>query len=158
MIPRGEILDARRRGEPIPSLEEEDLLVLGALADAVRREEIGDEVKLHLQRRPADLEIIHGTGIGLLRAVAIARITRSKGARIGVDWAECGFEIAQVALGFGANELVGPIQSKRGLPIADEAVRKIKGQGMVAERLLKKREIEGLIVRCRRKPVFVEDP
>lgn len=135
-------------------LEGEDFLVLGALADAVRREEIGEEVVIHTERVPEDLPIVHGKGIELLRAVALARITGPAKARIAVDWSECGFEIAQVALGFGASELVGPIQSKRGLPIAEDAARKVKGQGMVAEKLLKKKEIEALVTRCRRKPVF----
>jgi hypothetical protein len=156
MIPRADVIEARRRGE-ILDVQNEDLLVIGALADAVRKEEVGDEVKIHTSGAPEGLVLVRGSGLELLRATALARIRSTRGARIGVDWSECGFEIAQVALGFGASELVGPIQNKRGLPIADDATRKIKGQGMVAEKLLKKKEIEGLVTRCRRKPIFAED-
>ena len=35
-------------------------------------------------------------------------ITGPRGARVRVDWTRCGLELAQVALGFGADELVGP--------------------------------------------------
>ncbi|HEX7602286.1 MAG TPA: hypothetical protein VF316_11800, partial [Polyangiaceae bacterium] len=138
-------------------LESADLLLLGALADLVRKEEVGDDVRVHANVQtardgvPAHVE----RGLDLLRAVAIARITGAKGAAIRVDWGVCGLEIAQVALGFGANELIGPIASKRGLPIAEDETKKLKGQGMVAVQLLKTRELAGLLRRAGREPVFV---
>lgn len=153
-----DLLAARRAGTlSRERLEGEDLLVLGALADRVRREEVGPEVAVHLERAPRDLPVVRGQGLELLRAVAIARATGPKGARLGVDFSECGFEIAQVALGFGASELVGVVANKRGLPIAEDAVRKIKGHGMVKEKALKKKEIEGLVVRCQRTPKFAPE-
>jgi len=145
--------DARRRAAQI-DLKTADFLEIGALADAVRKEEIGLDVAIHFGVAPDGLEIVKGGGIDLLRAVAIARLTSKPHARIGVDWRESGFEIAQVALGFGASELVGVAQTKRGLPIADDAARKIKGQGAVPEKLLKKNEIGALVLRCRRRPIF----
>jgi len=138
-------------------LETADLLLLGALADVVRREEVGDDVKVHANVQTArDGVPSHDErGLDLLRAVAIARITGPRAVPVRVDWGVCGLEIAQVALGFGANELIGPIASKRGLPIAEDATKKLKGQGMVAVQLLKTRELAGLLRRAGREPVFV---
>ena len=65
-------------------------------------------------------------------------------------------EIAQVALGFGASELCGPIANKRGLEIAEDATRRVKRRGDVALRALKRAEIAGLVERCRRTPVFAD--
>jgi len=140
----GDVRDARRRGDKtaleasIPRLESADLLALGALADAARTEDVGDDVRIHLHGSPSDLAVLRGRGLELLRRVAIARITR--GARVAVDFNECGFELAQIALGFGASELVGLALSKRGLPLANETSRE--------------KEIEGLVQRCKRKPVL----
>ncbi len=160
----GELLAARRSGDfaalaqAAPLLEACDLLLLGALADLIRREEVGDEVKIY-----ANAEVDHGDasifgarerGIVLLRRVAIARITGPARARVRVDWGSAGLEIAQVALGFGASELEGPIANKRGLPIAEDATKKLKGQGMVSVQALAKKELAGLIRRAGREPVF----
>lgn len=140
-----------------PRLQAADLLLLGALADVIRKEEVGDEVRVltNVQNAHDGVTTHEERGLDLLRAVAVARITGPKGAAVRVDWARCGLEIAQVALGFGANELTGPLASKRGLPIAEDATTKVKGQGMVLVQLLKTRELAGLLRRAGREPVFV---
>lgn len=161
----GDVLVARRARDfgalttAITRLEACDLLILGALADVVRREEVGDEVRIYANTE-ADLgdSLVFGAnerGLALLRRVAIARITGPARARVRVDWGSVGLEIAQVALGFGASELEGPIANKRGLPIAEDATKKLKGQGMVAVQALAKAELAGLIRRIGREPVFV---
>lgn len=163
------VLHARRAGRelavPTSMLASADLLLLGALADRVRKEEAGDVVHVTV-RAPNDHEgqatlVVHAgeqiaaeRGIALLRAVAITRLTSPKAARVAVDWSEVGLELAQVALSFGANELMGPIMSKRGLPIAQDAAKKVKGEGMVLVSSLKKKEIGELVRRMGREPVF----
>jgi hypothetical protein len=145
-------------------LEHADLLAVGALADLVRAEEAGDLVRIYANARPEPhanaVEVRRGTsdegaGIRFLRAVAIARITGPIGALVRVDWAEIGIELAQVALGFGASELVGPIANKRGLAIADDAEKKVKGAGMVSVQALKQQELAGLVRRSGRRVVVV---
>lgn len=157
-----EVLDARRTSADWralaprfePRLRDADLLALGALADLVRRDEVGDVVRIHLGAVP---EIaIASRGIALLRAVAIARVIGARAARVCVDFGASGLEIAQVALGFGASELAGPIANRRGLPIADDARKKIKGQGMVSLRALKQEEIATLVRRAGREPVVAQ--
>jgi 2-iminoacetate synthase ThiH len=165
----GPILEARRMGDfeavqrMAASLEKADLLAVGALADLVRSEEAGEVVRVYANVRPepsADAVSVRkgtgeGAGIDLLRAVAVARITGPKGAAVRVDWSEIGLELAQVALGFGANELVGPIANKRGLVIADDATRKVKGEGMVSVQAMKQRELAGLVERSGRRVLIV---
>ena len=154
-----EVLEARKRGEDLrayePRLEQVDLLALGALADQVRAEEVGKAVVLHVDQAPPDgLMILRERGPALLRAVAIARLFGPRGARVCVDFGATGLEIAQVALGFGASELAGPIANRRGLPIAEDAQKKVKGQGMVSIRALKRDELATLVRRADREPIF----
>ena len=141
-----------------------DLLLLGAIADIVRAEDSGDTVSIHEQyggAHGADVTWVApvkgASEIEILRAVAAARIAGTKAARIGVDWSQCGMELAQVALGFGASDLRGPITRKSGLPIYEDETRKVKGQGLVELRSIKKREIAALITHAGRLPVFVDD-
>jgi hypothetical protein len=164
------LLEARRAGDVetvrsmAPALDGADLLAVGALADVVREEEAGDLVRVYTNVRPAPSETaieVHregagdGAGMQLLRAVAIARITGPRASEVRVDWSEIGIELAQVALGFGANELVGPIANKRGLAIADDATKKVKGAGMVSVQAMKQRELAGLVRRSGRRVVIV---
>ena len=144
-------------------LDTADLLAVGALADRIRKDESGDVVRIFANAH-ADLgpdvvavSLADGTksGHAVLRRVAIARITGPAAARVRVDWSESGLEVAQVALGFGASELVGPIANRRGLPIADAATLKVKGAGMVSAQALKKRELESLLTMAGRRAVFV---
>jgi 2-iminoacetate synthase ThiH len=168
----GPIAEARRGGdlarvsELVPALESCDLLALGALADRVRKEEVGDEVKVFTRGTPSsgpgvfvvhadETEVSKGRGT-VLRRVAMARITGPRAGRVVVDWASVGLELAQVALGFGASELAGPVVTRRGLPIADDRTQKVKGVGLVSSQLLKKRELAVLVRMAGREVVFVD--
>jgi len=169
------IAAARRSGviatTDLTRLRHADLLALGALADRVRREEVGDRVHIYAERTgqssgierlgadtavlpPLDREL---TGLELLREVAIARIAGPRARAVRVDWASCGLELAQVTLGFGANELAGPITSKRGLPIAEDELAGVgkKSRWQLAH-VQKRRELAALVRRAGRDPVFVE--
>ena len=78
-----------------------------------------------------------------------------EGARVRVDWTRCGLELAQVALGFGANELAGRIANKRG-PAARggrEARRRQEVAPGGGARSVKRRELEGFVRRAGRTPV-----
>ena len=140
------------------ALETADLLVVGALADALRKEEVGDVVRVfanvEADRAPEVVLVDGAPGLPLLRRIAIARIVSPKGARVRVDWAEIGLDLAQVALGFGASELVGPIANRRGLPIAESSTLKVKGAGMVSVQALKRRELDALLATAGRRAVF----
>jgi len=166
------VLAARRAGDlesvrsTVTSWGAADLLVLGAVADAVRVEDVGEVVRIH-ENAPrggsgGDAEITwvdastHASELEFLRAVAIARISALSGPRIGVDWSKCGMELAQVALGFGASELRGPITRKSGLPIYADEKLKVKGQGMVELASIKRQEIGALVTHAGRLPVFVD--
>jgi hypothetical protein len=160
-----DLLEARRAVEFWPRvtpalhtrLRDADLLAVGALADIIRREEVGSVVHLHIGG-VAPTDAIAGSGLALLRDVAIARITGPRGARVCVDFGASGLELAQVALGFGASELAGPIANRRGLPIADDAQKKVKGKGLVALKALKQEELATIVRRARREPVFGATP
>ena len=146
----------------IEELRGADLLSLGALADAIRVAEVGPIVRIYagIDSRPDAFTLRRASstvaGIDFLRSVAIARVLRERSARLRVDWGDIGLELAQVALGFGANELIGPIADKRGLPIADGSAKKVKGQGTVSMQLLKRKELAGLIAIAGRTPMFVD--
>jgi hypothetical protein len=142
-------------------LRQADLLALGALADRVRREEVGDEVRIYAPPPDHDGAIVlprddrELTGLELLREIAIARVTAPRGACVRVDWTRCGLEIAQVALGFGANELAGHIASKRGLPIAEGELAGVgKKSRLQLAHVVKKMELAGFVRRAGRTPVF----
>ena len=164
----GTLAEARRAGTSIAPhvarLRAADLLVLGALADRVRAEEVGAEVRIYTgEPPPGDARVVvlppddaPLTGLALLREVAIARITGPRAARVRVDWTRCGLELAQVALGFGADELVGFIATKRGLPIADGALSGIgkKSKQELVE-VVKRRELAECVERGGRVPLFI---
>lgn len=163
------VLEARREGrapdaEALALLRGADLLALGALADRVRAEEVGDEVRIYAGGggEPAEVVLLPRgetelTGLELLREVAIERVASARGARVRVDWTRCGLELAQVALGFGANELCGHIANKRGLPIAaGETLGVGKKSAREAAHAVKRRQLEGFVRRAGRTPRFVE--
>jgi hypothetical protein len=163
------VLAARRAGVSDGShaarLKSADLLALGALADRVRCEEVGDEVRIYLgDPRDDDGRVIvvpspgtESTGLELLREVAIARITGPRAARVRVDWARCGLELAQVTLGFGANELVGRVASKRGLPLAEGELLGVgKRSALLPAEIVKRKELAGFVERAGRIPRFVD--
>lgn len=163
------VLVARRAGDletvraTATSWGAADLLALGAVADAVRAEDVGAVVRIHERAVAAGepevtwVETARETSeLDFLRAVAVARIAAAgKGARIGVDWSQRGMELAQVALGFGASELRGPVTRKNGLPIYADEKLKVKGQGMVELRAIKRQEIGSLVTHAGRLPVFI---
>jgi 2-iminoacetate synthase ThiH len=165
-----QVLEARRAGtldsSHVARLHAADLLALGALADRIRAHEVGDIVRVYTDAaaaRARDTVVVFPrdggearTGLELLRDIAIARIVGPPAARVRVDWTRAGLELAQVALGFGANELAGAIASKRGLPITDgEMSGTGKRSALQPMQLVKKRELADFIRRGGRRPVFV---
>lgn len=171
----GSVRESRRRGDldavrtVIEKLGEDalDLLTLGAVADAVRAEENGDVVRIHphgaqddatREAQEAVTWIRECTNeLDLLRKVAIARVTGPSGCCVGVDWGRHGLELAQVALGFGATDLIGPITTKAGLVIHEDDKKKVKGLGMVATSALKRREIAALVQNAGRQCEFTDE-
>jgi 2-iminoacetate synthase ThiH len=180
----GPLLAARRAGAASSPdaafLRSVDLLALGALADRVRRDEVGDEVRVYTRAAEDDDSSVDDgaaeagarpraivlppegrmlTGLELLREVAIARVTGHHGARVRVDWARSGLELAQVALGFGANELEGRIANKRGLPMAEGEKLGVLGKASRLEDadVVKRKELEGFVRRAGRTPRFAEE-
>jgi hypothetical protein len=167
------VLTARRCGDletvraTLTSWGGADLLSLGAVADAVRTEDVGEVVSIYpVGHHETDVLWVDASlcssELEFLRAVAVARIAGTgagagKGARIGVDWSKCGMELAQVALGFGASDLRGPITRKSGLPIYADEKTKVKGQGMVELSSIKRQEIASLVTHAGRVPTFIDD-
>jgi len=164
----GDVLAARRAGSisetHLGRLRAADLLALGAIADRVRSEEVGQDVRIYTSGRgDVDAAVVFLprtgddlTGLELLREVAVARVTGPAAARIRVDWTSCGLELAQVALGFGANELAGRIATKRGLPIAEGDRAGVgKKSNLESAHVVKERELAGFVKRAGRIPVFV---
>lgn len=156
------LFDARMAGDvdaaraARATLESADLFALGAFADAIRAREVGPVVRIHAGSPAGALVLgkLGQDGLSLLREVAIARVTSAPGTRLCVDFVATGMEIAEVALAFGASELVGPTLNKRGLAIADDATRKVKGQGMVSEALLKQKDIARVLAASGREVSF----
>ncbi len=156
------LFDARTGGDVVAAraaratLESADLFALGAFADAVRAREVGPVVRIHAGAPPGVLVLgrVGQDGLSFLREVAIARIAGEPGARLCVDFVAVGMELAEVALAFGASELSGPTSNKRGLAIADDATRKVKGQGMVSEALLKQKDIARVLAASGREVSF----
>lgn len=160
------LLAARRRGDrdalvaSMATWRRADLLALGAVADAIRAEEIGETVRVHAAGEPAsDVTWIEAAANDLeaLREIAVVRIAAPRGARVGVDWSRYGLEVAQVALGFGASDLKGPITKKSGLLILAGDARKVKGQGLVDLASIKRRELAALVRHAGRVAVFVDE-
>jgi 2-iminoacetate synthase ThiH len=164
----GDFLAARAAGALTPAhaerLRTADLLALGALADRVRSDEVGADVVIYTGDAPArDASVVvlpkagSGlTGLELLREVAIARICGPRRLSVRVDWAVCGLELAQVALGFGADELVGRIVNKRGLPLGEGELLGVgKKSRHEAADLVKRKELADVVRRAGRLPVFV---
>jgi hypothetical protein len=164
----GDVLAARREGRLPEALGQRlgaaDLLVLGALADRVRAEEVGAEVVVYTGTPPPTDEPVVTlpaedgslTGLELLREVALARITGPQRVRVRVVWTRCGLELAQVALGFGADELAGRIATKRGLPIGEG---ELAGAGKKSRRelaqVVKRKELAAYVRRAGRVPLFM---
>lgn len=133
--------------EQLARLDEVDLLLLAGMADAVRARFRGDEVQIvnerELSRSDAllfDRTVTAGgaTGAELLRELALLRLATPGSVSLAVSLETLGVELAQTALVFGADTLVGDLGSARTLPLLD---------GPSARR----RELEGLIARSGRR-------
>lgn len=156
---------ARLRGEPWPAeaegrLAAAPLLAVGGLADAVRVRAAGDAVGFHDAAQAGVVWVETsaradaGAGLDLLRRVATLRVQLPDAVRIGVNYNELGIELAQVALGFGASELCGRLATKRGLPIAEGATKRVKGRGQVSALELQRDELATLVGCAGRRAVF----
>ena len=174
----GPVVTARRagalQGAHLAQLRCADLLAVGALADRLRAEGVGDEVRIYAEGsgastagsdRTGECQLVvlpaEGsdlTGLELLREVALARIMGPAHRNVRVNFTACGMELAQVAIGFGANELAGQIASKRGLPFADGQLLGVgKRSRLVAAHLVKQGELSDFLRRAGRTPRFVQD-
>lgn len=142
-------------GSDLAMLERADLLLVAGLADAVRQQHRGDEVRLlgsALAKREPDLlrpPLQSGradgpTGEELLRQIALARLATPCSRGIAVSFEQLGLELAQTALAFGADVLFGDLETKRTLPLLS---------GKAARR----QEIAGLIERSGRRVRVVDD-
>jgi hypothetical protein len=111
-----------------------DLLLLGALADRMRRAERGEVVRLYVDRPNDEVPVLSEVedGHAFLRRVAVQRLT--VGGLIRIDAEAVGLQLAQVALTFGADEIVIPIE-KLSLEV----------YGNEEKRVLRERELVGLI-------------
>lgn len=135
-----------------------DPLVLGALADRLRAAERGDVVRLHLDRPGedsvrtfgrAELEAA-GDAQVLLRNIAIARLSSERGAPLRVDGEGLGLQLAQVALAYGADEIV--------VPLGRVSLEVFGGDDVTAKEkaVLRERELCTLIRCAGRTPRIVE--
>lgn len=121
-----------------------DLLLLGGLADRMRRAERGDVVRLHLHAPKDDVVALDHVEDGhvFLRRVAVARLTG--GGVIRVDADAVSLQLAQVALTFGADELVIRID-KMSLAVFAENADAFGAAREDQKRILRERELVGLI-------------
>lgn len=131
-------------------LDVADLLLVAGLADAMRARFHGDEVRFLRASGPSDREVIvfrgtaseHGaTGADLLRELALLRLSTPASASIAVSLETLGLELAQTALLFGADTLIGDLSHARTLPLLDGAAAR-------------QRELAGLIARSGRRVTF----
>jgi len=136
-------------------LKRADVLVLAGIADSVRAKHRGDEVRVltpDTARRAHDFVKLDldasraegPTGQDLLVHIALARLSTPCTQGIAVSAEQIGLELAQTALMFGADAIIGDlVSSKRTLPLLD---------GPQA----RKTELTGLIQRTGRTARFVE--
>ena len=83
-----------------------------------------------------------------------------RGVRVRVDWTRCGLELAQVALGFGANELGGSHREQARparWPRARCSASSARSRACELAELVKRRELEGFVRRAGRTPAFDEE-
>lgn len=133
-----------------------DLLLLGGLADRLRKAERGDVVRLWFDAPEgeactfgAEARAEASDGHAFVRRIAEARLSGPLGGAIRIDVEAVGLPLAQVALAFGADEWVVP----RKLSL------RVYGEGDAdAERLalLRERELVTLVRGAGRTPRIVE--
>lgn len=136
--------------DELARLRAADLLLVAGLADNMRAYFRGDEVRVLAERSARELGLIvfdqrareEGlTGAELLRELALLRLCTPPSQSIAVSMESLGLELAQTALLFGADSLVGDLRSERTLPLLD---------GPTSRR----REVEGLVARSGRRARF----
>jgi 2-iminoacetate synthase ThiH len=155
-----DIAERALRGETLTEadmarLRAADVLVVAGLADAVRARHRGEAVRMfgaESARRAGDVlrvELAGGgaegkTGQELLVQLALARLGAPADKSVAVSYEQIGLKLAQTALAFGADALIGDLSSTRTLPLLD---------GPAARRP----EITGLSERAGRTVVFMDD-
>jgi hypothetical protein len=141
------------RPAEIDQLRGADLLLVAGLADLVRAQFRGDDVRVVAKPRlrepklavfEAGAEQTRPTGAELLREIALLRLATPADTSVAVSFDALGLELAQTALLFGADVLFGELAGKRTLPLLD---------GPAARR----REIAGLVERSGRRARFADD-
>lgn len=124
-----------------------DLLLVAGLADRMRAHFHGDDVRVVRSSELRGLDVLlfdrslseHGaTGAELLRELSLLRLRTPASTGIAVSLETLGLELAQTALLFGADTLVGDLRSSRTLPLLDGAAAR-------------QRELEGLVARSGRR-------
>ena len=138
-------LTGKGLGAPdLARLARADVLVVAGLADAVRAKHRGHEVLVltaAAAQHASDLVVLEldgdlaagPTGQDLLVKVAIARLATPCKQGIAVSCEQIGLELAQTALVFGADALIGDlVASKKTLPLLDgPQARKTELMGLI---------------------------
>ena len=139
--------------EDVERLRAADLLLVAGLADLMRAQFRGDDVRIVPKSRVRDAGVVlfDGTvddagltGAELLREIALLRLSTSGHLAVGVSYDALGLELAQTALLFGVDLLYGELVGKRTLPLLE---------GPAARR----EEIAGLVERSGRRPRFADE-
>ncbi|MET0387965.1 MAG: hypothetical protein ABW321_18480 [Polyangiales bacterium] len=136
----------------LAELRDVDLLLLASLADVMRAHHHGDRVRI--VRAPTQLTgpwvvfdgtpTEHGaTGAELLREIALLRLATPPSSAVAISMETLGLELAQTALLFGADTLIGDLGSARTLPLLE---------GSSARRI----ELAGLVTRSGRRASFID--
>jgi len=134
-------------------LRDADLLLVAGLADSMRANFRGDEVRVLRRREAREADLIEfdqtpspqgKTGADLLRELSLLRLGTAPATSIAVCMESLGLELAQTALLFGADTLIGDLQSERTLPLLEGAAAR-------------RREVEGLVARSGRRARFADD-
>ena len=130
-----------------------DLLLVAALADSMRAHFRGDDVRVLKRSGAREPSCVlfeqapseHGqTGAELLRELSLLRLRTAPSSSVAVSMETLGLELAQTALLFGADTLIGDLQSGRTLPLLDGATAR-------------QREVEGLVERSGRRARFTDE-
>jgi hypothetical protein len=138
----------------IERLRAADLLLLAGLADQARAQFRGDDVRIvtRPEAAAAKLAVFDAgaaqqgpTGADVLREIALLRLATPADTSVAVSLEALGLELAQTALLFGADVLVGDLAGKRTLPLLDS-------------REARQRELAGLVERSGRRARFADEP
>jgi hypothetical protein len=147
------LLGAGLPAAQIERLRGADLLLVAGLADLVRSQFRGDDVRIVPKarlREPTSVSFDAATsqdgptGADVLREIALLRLATPADQSVAVSFDALGLELAQTALLFGADTLFGELAGKRTLPLLD---------GPAARR----REIAGLVERSGRRARFADE-